>query len=146
MVEFTVSEVEFEKYLELIKDRMSEAVRRLAFTLWVDIHENSPVDSGRYRDSNRIAIGVLDDSIHPPRKKGDTYGPEFRDSITQEELDRFEDVMEAYVVPGEVWISNSVPYAEQIENGRSAMTPDGVYGPAESLLAARAEEIARGFR
>ena len=97
---------------KMVKDEVEQAltrkVRVLAFTALDQLILRSPVKSGRYRGNHKVSIGVPDYSYD-----NSTDIPMMPDLPNN-----------PYIT---IFISNSLPYAEVIENGRENRAPENVY-------------------
>lgn len=98
-----------------------DAQKAMARDVLARIVAHSPVRSGRYRDSHRIAIGDASGGVAV------SAGPAAIDAVLAD-LKPFDRVV--------IW--NPLPYARRIEFGRlSLQAPDGVYRRAAAEAVAR---------
>ncbi len=98
----------------------------------------SPVLTGRYYNSHRVSLNEIDTSVAEPNPEGakDPYPP-LPEDIVLSALQQWK--------PGDtLYIANSVPYADAIENldASPQKTPDGVYGVSVEVVRNR---LAGGF-
>ena len=75
----------------------------------------SPVDSGAFRQNHRVSIGSVDKSFDVNDTGNDALSKGIRTIQAGGGLGKI------------VYISNSLPYAEKLENGYSQQAPQGVY-------------------
>ena len=118
--------------------------RRFALLAIQGVVERSPVKKGRFRASWQIGVGEADTSVAPPRDEH--FGPEHGDPITGEELERADAALLRAGWGDTLFASNSLPYAQVLEDGSSAQTenqPDGILGVTVDRLEAHAEDIVR---
>ena len=75
----------------------------------------SPVDSGAFRQNHRVSIGSVDKSFDVNDAGNDALSKGIRTIQAGGGLGKI------------VYISNSLPYAEKLENGYSQQAPQGIY-------------------
>ena len=75
----------------------------------------SPVDSGAYRNNHRVSVGSVDKSFDVNDTGSDSLSKGIRTIQSGGGLGKI------------VYISNSLPYAEKLENGYSQQAPQGIY-------------------
>ena len=75
----------------------------------------SPVDTSAYRSNHRVSIGSVDKSFDVNDTGNDALSKGIRTIQAGGGLGKI------------VYISNSLPYAERLENGWSGQAPQGVY-------------------
>ena len=75
----------------------------------------SPVDSGAFRQNHRVSIGSVDKSFDVNDTGNDALSKGIRTIQAGGGLGKI------------VYISNSLPYAEKLENGYSQQAPQGIY-------------------
>ena len=75
----------------------------------------SPVDSGAFRQNHRVSIGSVDKSFDVNDTGNDALSKGIRTIQAGGGLGKI------------VYISNSLPYAEKLENGGSQQAPQGIY-------------------
>lgn len=95
----------------------------------------SPVASGRFAASFRVAINSIDSSsapadpsyVYPPGSGPRSLPPR---TINNRPISGISAALRAFKLGDKVYVSNSVPYVRKIETGRhSWQTPDGVFEP-----------------
>lgn len=125
-----------EAFADLTGLRTSIVMRKLAFDGLDGVFRRSPVDTGRFRASWRVSLDSADLSVEPPSEskasqpKGSPLsGPALQqlNAINFGKGKRDQTIV----------ISNNLPYAQQLEDGRSAQAPDGVLKPTFVELEAR---------
>ena len=75
----------------------------------------SPVDTSAYRSNHRVSIGSVDKSFDVNDTGNDALSKGIRTIQAGGGLGKI------------VYISNSLPYAEKLENGYSQQAPQGIY-------------------
>jgi hypothetical protein len=75
----------------------------------------SPVDTSAYRSNHRVSVGSVDKSFDVNDTGNDSLSKGIRTIQSGGGLGKI------------VYISNSLPYAEKLENGYSQQAPQGVY-------------------
>ena len=78
----------------------------------------SPVDTSAYRSNHRVSVGNVDNSFDVNDTGNDALSKGIRTIQAGGGLGKI------------VYISNSLPYAERLENGWSGQAPQGVYSLA----------------
>lgn len=92
-----------------------ELTKKIAGEMLQGVVVSSPVDSGAFRSNHKVSIGSVDTTADPNQTANNA-------------LQRGLGVINSGPLMGKVlYISNSLPYAERIENGWSQQTPFGVY-------------------
>lgn len=102
----------------------SQVMRKLGFLALSGVIVRSPVDTGRFRASNRMGINRPNLSVVPPREgqsvaAGEATGPELQSALTKIASVRWGD---------SIHITNNLPYAISLERGHSGQAPRGIYG------------------
>ena len=75
----------------------------------------SPVSTGAFRQNHRVSIGNIDNSFDVDDTGNDALSKGIRTIQAGGGLGKI------------VYISNSLPYAEKLENGYSQQAPQGIY-------------------
>jgi hypothetical protein len=135
-------DAQFARAEEKIIFAVKEVVKEIARTAYKFVIQNSaqvsgygsPVLTGRYYTSHRITVNGIDASTSPPNPDAAPYPP-LDPLIAEQALAR-------YTLGDVITISNSVPYARELEAGWSAKTPQGIYNV--SLQAAILEFVDNG--
>lgn len=105
-----------------------------ADSLQVGKKYGSPVLTGRFYASHTINIGRIDTKVKPENKSGAVYPgiPLSQAALTVANL-KLEDV---------VYIANSLPYAQRLEDGYSKMkAPNGIYKVAADLIKVKFKNV-----
>lgn len=100
-----------------IDEEVSKQVRTIALALLNEIVQRSPVDTGRFRGNNIVSIGS------PVYTNTDNVDPSGGETISRGMAAL--SGLEPYT---QVFIQNSLPYSERLENGHSKQAPTGIYG------------------
>lgn len=131
-----------------VAEAVTAIQRRVAADAFADVVAFSPVLTGAYRASHRIATGgdapaftifehdEAPDPENPPRLDfGETLGPPAQ-GLAEASLEGIEPY-------GVVWIVNPIRYAEFVEFGGAATRPHLVYRRAEERAIANLEAAER---
>lgn len=122
-------------------------MRKLGLDSYRGVLLRSPVNTGRFRASNRISLNSRDLTVEPERigksKDGKGSAPS-----------AFENGKGTVVALKAKWgdtvhITNSLPYAVPLENGSSAQTnhrPDGIFGATFQEQAANLDRAVKKAR
>ncbi len=111
------------EFLDLVPLRTNYVKKMVAISGYSRLMVKSPVLTGRYRWGWNCSIGAIDYSVPDPAPKEyaknhqvyyDVDGDRAIKSFVQVKLDE------------NIFIANSLPYAEAIENGHSRQAPAGV--------------------
>lgn len=114
------------KFVEKTKLKASTVVKKLAFDAFASVMLRTPVDTGRARASWRISVNQVDSSVEPDRGgvaskiKGAPAPPDPAES------GKATSALAGVNWGDVVYISNSVPYIEALENGWSKQAPQGM--------------------
>jgi len=100
-------------------------VKRVAMKAFREINNASPVDKGTFRANWNVSIDSIDRSVDLEKTTEDVAA-----NVTKATA-----VLTGQALLGKtVYISNSVPYANKIENGYSPQAPAGVVAPAVTRI------------
>lgn len=114
--QFTIS---LEKFGWNIEKVVGQLQRRGAFVIMSDVVKGSPVDTGRFRASWVIGVGVKNEGVAEK-------GPRSAVSARTESLLRLRALTPATVTgKAPVIISNNLPYATRLADGHSTQAPSG---------------------
>lgn len=92
-------------------------IKKLGFDLLLRIVQKTPVDTGRARGNWRVSINSMPERpIEREDKGGHKVINEEGRKITGAEFE----------IGDVIYISNSLPYAEPLENGHSGQAPQGM--------------------
>lgn len=126
------------KFAEATGLKIETIVRKVALDGYSGVMLKSPVDTGRFRGSWRVAINQTDRSVSPPRTQTDLkHGA----SLNAEERARTNLILETKA-SDVIVISNNLPYAKRLEDGWSAQTNNQPGG----ILALTVQELILGLR
>ena len=124
-------------------ERTKLSGRDVMLKLGLDAHRGillrSPVDSGRFRASNRISLNRVDATVFPELDKGEKTGAEYRDAPSGHEVSGTATALSAVKWTDTIHLTNNLPYARPLENGSSAQNGnqvDGIYGATFAELSA----------
>ena len=106
-------------------------LRKLALQAYEGVLKRSPVDTGRFRASNRLSINRADLTVEPADAISTTFETT---AMSTADGAKIGDV---------VIISNNLPYAEPLENGHSSQAPQGVYSLTFQELKADFRKVVR---
>lgn len=108
-----------------------EVLRKLAFDAFGGLLRRSPVDTGRFRASWRVAINRIDQTVQPPpataadEKPGSAYRGSMQAAHATNQAAASGAISKAKFGDS-VNISNNLEYAEPLENGHSKQAPQGM--------------------
>lgn len=122
--------------------------RKLGVDGFGGVLKRSPVDTGRFRASNRISVNKIDTSVEPPRENRSSKAGGTR-AATATDLATASSKVSRAKFGDTIHITNSLPYAKPLENGSSAQTnnqPDGIYGATHAELVATLNRAIREAR
>lgn len=114
------------KFQKLPPDRVSYVKKRVALSAVSRLSRRSPVLTGRYRASFNCSVNGIDFSVAAPAPK--EYVKEKKVFYQYDET-KAQKQMQGVVlqVDDDIFISNSLPYAEALENGHSRQAPHGIF-------------------
>ena len=115
--------------------RVTEVKRKVAFDAFDGVLRRSPVDTGRFRGSWRIAVGSPDLSVKPAEKKRKKSNISKGTPPTGDEVQQLAK-LKMVNNRDDVHISNNLPYAERLNNGYSTQAPTGILEPTISEMLA----------
>lgn len=130
--------------------RLDTVVRKLTLDAYTGLLLRSPVDTGRFRNSWRIAIGQPNLSVelaqasNAATKKAAKAATQTKGSpASAAELSKASTVARTAKAGTVIYITNNLPYAKVLEDGSSGQNsnkPDGILGDTFKELAAKFEE------
>jgi len=114
------------RFAKLPTERLSYAKRLTALSAANRLARRAPVLTGRYRASFNVSVNGIDYSVAAPAPK------EFvkdKRVFYQYDKTKAEKALEGVTlqVADDIFISNSLPYAEALENGHSRQAPNGIF-------------------
>lgn len=114
------------KFQKLPLDRLNYTKKLVGFSTVNRLARRAPVLTGRYRASFNLSVNGIDYSVKPsaPKEyiKDKKVYYEFDIKKATEKLQG----VTLQVADG-IFISNSLPYAEALENGHSRQAPNGIF-------------------
>lgn len=132
------------RWIDTTKLDGATVVRKLALDAYTGILLRSIVDTGRFRASHRIGINSVDPSVAPERT-GSQREKQFSPPDPAE-LATGTATLATLRWGDTVYITNSLPYAQKLENGGSAQNGnavDGIYGATFAELIANLDRSIR---
>lgn len=114
------------KFARKILVAPEKAVKKVAFSLFRRIVEETPVDTGRARASWNMSIGSINTHF-PPEGRYTDRGSQIGASGSAGA--QANAVLAGYGADGRlpvIWISNNLPYIGELENGHSDQAPVGM--------------------
>ena len=114
------------RFTQLTPERLAWAKKFTALSAVNRLARRAPVLTGRYRASFNVAVNGIDYSVAAPAPK--EYVKEKR-VFYEFDPSKAEKALGGVVlqVADDIYISNSLPYAEALENGHSRQAPQGVF-------------------
>lgn len=108
--------LDLSKAIEKAKDHAELVARKITLELFSNVILKSPVDTGRFRANWNCSIGSSDKSTSAATdKEGSGAIGRMRAEVTK------------FTLNGQsIFLSNSLPYAERLENGWSDQAPHGM--------------------
>ena len=103
----------------MIEEDVGLKIRYIAIQILTAIDIAAPVDTGRFRNNNLVALQ------HPDFGISDNVDPNGTIAVQ-----RGIGVISKAANYGVIYIQNNLPYAEALENGHSQQAPTGVYANA----------------
>lgn len=112
---------EFIRQINGCKDKvdklLDQAVRRVAFSVYTQIVQNTPVDTGRARGNWHIDVNLIDIRIIEPT--GAEKDPSY--DGTEKALT----AVGQHKLGSTIFISNNLPYIRRLNDGHSLQSPAG---------------------
>ena len=114
------------RFSKLPTERLSYAKRLTALSAANRLARRAPVLTGRYRASFNVSVNGIDYSVAAPAPK--EFVKEKR-VFYEYDKTKAEKALGGVVlqVSDDIFISNSLPYAEALENGHSRQAPNGIF-------------------
>lgn len=112
----TTFALDLSKAIEKAKDQAELIVKKTTIQLFSNVIEKSPVDTGRFRANWNVSFG----SFNPATtEETDPSGSQAKGRVYQ--------ALAKYKLEDQsVFLGNSLPYAERLENGWSKQAPAGM--------------------
>ena len=90
-------------------------VKKIAIDVMSSVVNKSPVDTGRFRGNWQLGVGAVDGDTSSANDKSGTG------AIAKASLE-----LTSFKSGTTIYISNSLPYAQRLENGYSNQAPQGM--------------------
>lgn len=114
----------FNDLAKQIEDESERVIKETLLNTHNKIIVDSPVDKGTYRANNFL--------------EADRASRDAEETTNQEERVQEAEAVKIEAKDGKTYhLYNPVPYAEELESGRSKQAPQGVYSPAAEFMAER---------
>jgi hypothetical protein len=123
--------LDIEKFSAAVGVSYDQVIKKLAFDALEGVLRRSPVKTGRFRGSWRVAKKTPNLSVLPPGNSSAGASP------TGEQLKEIQGI----TILDTVHISNNLPYAEKLERGSSLQAPAGVLAVTFQDLVGQANRI-----
>lgn len=111
-----VFSLQLSRFIEKAQGNVDQVVRKAALDVAQSVILKSPVDTGRFRANWNVAFGRVDSLTTPSTDKS---GAKTTDRI-RIQLNGWE------VESGDIFLTNSLPYAVRLEYGYSGQAPQGM--------------------
>lgn len=119
----------FLRFIVSTQFRQEQLVRRSIIRTYKRILDLSPVDTGLYASNHRVALNRIDTTValFRRRRRGSRAAGNIPPGLRARLLARAERVAARYSLGDKVFFSNSLSYAQKLEEGHSPQAPGGVY-------------------
>lgn len=119
--------IDLEKLSDLMDIPLKATVKKLSFEILNGLIKSSPRDTGYFQSSWNYAVDEIDlENAPPPPKVVDSISSE---EAAQQVLSKAKTRQYAVGPYSLVMMTNSLPYAKDLEDGKSQQSPAGVVGP-----------------
>ena len=112
------------EFLRLPGKRANWVKKMAAISLYDGLSRKAPVLTGRYRWGFNCSVNGLDYSVPDPAPKEYAKSKQVYYNF---DADRAVKTFMSVTLSDDVAVSNSLPYAEALENGHSRQAPNGVF-------------------
>ena len=112
------------EFLQLPGKRANYVKKMAAISLYARLSRKAPVLTGRYRWGFNCSVNGIDYTVPPPAP------PEYaknKQVYYNFDAKRAWNAFMSVTIDDDVAVSNSLPYAEALENGHSKQAPAGVF-------------------
>lgn len=113
-------ERDLDEFAESIGIKTEQVIKKIALQIFNGVVLKTPVDTGRARAS--WVIGIERPVNSPALSESQEFGPQEAVSFAFQELAELNEIGP----DSTVFISNSLPYIETLENGNSKQAPEGM--------------------
>lgn len=96
-------------------DKADLVVKKVAMDIAAQLVNRSPVDTGRFRANWRVGMGA-------PNMATSTS----TDKAGSSTVMAMTGAIDSYTTGQTIWLTNSLPYAQRLENGWSKQAPSGM--------------------
>jgi hypothetical protein len=120
--------LDLSKFSQNVPKLMSQLLRRAALEMMGDLVKGSPADTGRFKSSWFVGVGVPNRSVTPERPPGTTSMAQTHGKLTggESSMAHVKELSPATVSGFEpIILSNNLPYGESLANGHSQQAPRG---------------------
>ena len=111
-------------FASIVESDVNKKLRATALQALSGVIERSPVDSGAFRGNNIVSVGSPDNGYDLDATSSEPQGATTGVAAFDEGLRIIGQVKDAFSV---IYVQNSLPYADELENGHSEQAPQGVY-------------------
>lgn len=107
--------LDLKKLAEKAGDNADLVVRKVAIDVFSSVQEKSPVNLGRFVNNWQLGVGAVDSNISNPDDKSGAVA-----------LANAKAKLAGFKSGKSIFISNSLAYAQRLENGYSGQAPQGM--------------------
>lgn len=132
-------EADLNKFADDIGVRTEVVIKRLALEVFTGVVRKTPVDTGRARAS--WVIGIERPLNSPSLSPAQKFTPAEAERYAATELAELREIGPYSTV----FISNSLPYIEELENGSSTQAPEGMVAVTLTEVNRNLKKIADEF-
>lgn len=111
-------------FLSLPGKRANYVKKMAAISLYDRLSRKAPVLTGRYRWGFNCSVNGIDYTVPPPAPPEYAKSKQVYYSLDPERAIK---AFMSVTIDDDVAVSNSLPYAEALENGHSRQAPNGVF-------------------
>jgi len=117
------------KWVMAVQIDLDQLVRKIALDAYAGLILRSPVDTGRFRASWRISVGSIDSSVEPDRGTAPSQYKGMGGSVPPDSAEMayaLGKIASAQFGDMIIYLTNSLDYAQELEDGYSQQAPAGV--------------------
>ena len=107
--------LDLERFAEKTGIKANTVIKKVAFDITNSVIDMSPVDTGRFKNNWNLSIGSINTST-----------TESTDLSGAGAMRRASASLASFQVGDSIYISNSLPYAQRLEDGYSTQAPSGM--------------------